>query len=150
MRFASASALLILVGCAPMGQTPGLRLGGTEAPAPTSFEFVKDHEEIQLEARGAVFPRVVNIWGVGTSKALYVWGDPDSGWVRRVAERPDEVRVRIGDQTFELQAGKVTDNAEKLRVVAGYQAKYGEDLDAIFGRPSTADDFELLYRLSPR
>lgn len=133
-----------------MGKTPGLRLGGTEASVPTSFEFLKDHEEIQLEARGAVFPRVVNIWGVGTSDALYVWGDPASGWVTRVAERPDAVRVRVGNEVFELRAATVTNAAEKRGVAAAYQAKYGADLEAMYGRPTTVDDFELFYRLTAR
>ena len=150
MRAAAVTALFILVGCGPMGETPGLRLGGSQAPAPTNFEFVKDYEEIQLEAQGAVLPRVVNIWGVGTNHALYAWGDPSSGWVKRVAERPDAVRVRIGDQAFELRAETVTGPAEKQSVASAYQAKYGEDLEEIFGRPSTVDDFTLLYRLTAR
>ena len=150
MRATALIPLLLLLGCAPIGRTPGLRLGGTEAPAPTSFEFMEDHEEIQLEARGAVFPRVVNIWGIGTRDTLYVWGDPWAGWVTRVAERPDEVRVRVGDEVFELRAETVTDDAEKRRVVAAYQAKYGEDLRIMYGRPTTVDDFELFYRLTPR
>ena len=150
MRTAIITALLIFVGCGPVAQTPGLRLGGTPALAPANFEFVKDYEEIQLEARGSVFPRVVNIWGIGTSDALYVWGDPDSGWVTRVAQRPDAVRVRIGDQVFKLQAVTVTDSAEKQGVVSAYQAKYSEDLQEMYGRPTTVDDFELFYRLTPR
>ncbi len=78
-----------------------------------------------------------------------VWGDPDSGWTNRVAERPGEVRVRIGDSAYELQAEEVTDRPERERVARAYSAKYGEDLDAIFERPATADDFELVYRLTP-
>jgi hypothetical protein len=131
-----------------MGETPGLRLGGSAAAAPDGFEFVQDHEIIQLEAMGTVLPRVVNIWGVGLGDSLYVWGDPDSGWVIRVAERPDRVRVRLGDETYSLRAVEVTDAAEKKQVFAAYHAKYADDLDAIYGRPATVEDFELIYRLS--
>ena len=133
-----------------MGETPGLRLGGSGAAAPESFAFVQETEVIQLEARGSLLPRVVNIWGVGFGDALYVWGDPDSGWVRRVAERPDNVRVRVGDGVYELSATKVNDASDKKRVVAAYQAKYSDSLNEIFGRPATVDDFELIYRLTPR
>ena len=133
-----------------MGETPGLRLGGSGATAPASFGFVQESEVIQLEAWGLLLPRVVNIWGIGFDDALYVWGDLESGWVRRVAERPDEVRVRVGDNVYELRATRVNDASEKKRVVAAYQAKYAESLDEIFGRPTTVDDFELIYRLTPR
>ena len=155
MRLA-ALLCTVLLGCGPMGDYSGLRLGGTEAQVPTSFEVLEDHHVIQLEARGAILPRVVNLWGVGSGDTLYgsgdtlyVWGDPASGWVKRVAERPD-VRVRIGDRAYPLRAERVADVAESERVVAAYDAKYGEELRSIFGRPPTVKDFELIYRLSRR
>ncbi len=154
MRATAIIAVLVVVlvtlGCTPIGETPGLRLGGAGAAAPESFAFVQENEVIQLEARVSLLPRVVIIWGVGFDDALYVWGDPESGWVRRVAERPDDVRVRVGDNVYELSATKVNDASEKKRAVAAYQAKYAEALDEIFGRPATVDDFELIYRLTPR
>jgi hypothetical protein len=149
MRITPLLVVLLLSGCLPIDQFPGLRLGGSVAPAPSNFDFVAEHEEITLRAEGAMLPRVVTIWGVGFPDALYVWGDPASGWTRRVAKRPD-VMVRIGDDAFELRAEKVSDRSELERVVAAYAAKYGEDLDAIFGRPATVDDFALVYRLTPR
>lgn len=149
MRILPLLFVFLLAGCLPINQTPGLRLGGSPAPTPTSFEFVADHDLIMLRAQGAVLPRVVNIWGVGSPHALYVWGDPASGWTRRVAERP-EVIVRIGDDAYELRAEKVSDPAETERVRAAYAEKYGQDLEAIFGRPATVEDFQLVYRLTAR
>jgi hypothetical protein len=149
MRITLLLIALLLAGCQPINQYPGLSLGGTLAPAPSNFEFVAEHEEIRLRAQGDFLPRVVTIWGVGFPDALYVWGDPESGWAQRVAKRPD-VMVRIGDDVFELRAEKVSDRPELERVVATYAAKYGEDLDGIFGRPATVDDFALVYRLTPR
>jgi hypothetical protein len=139
----------LLTACLPMDETPGLRLGGALSPAPSNFEFVSDHPTILLRAQGSILPRVVTIWGVGFPNALYVWGDPTSGWTQRVAQRPD-VMVRIGEDAFELRAEKVSDPAEVERVVAAYAEKYGEDLEAIFGRPATVEDFSLIYRLTPR
>ncbi len=135
--------------CLPINQTPGLRLGGSLAPTPTNFEFVSDHDTILLRAQGDILPRVVTIWGVGFPEALYVWGDPASGWTKRVAKRPD-VMVRIGEDAFELRAEKVNDRSELEIVVAAYAAKYGKDLDAVFGRPATVEDFALVYRLTSR
>jgi len=142
-------ALLLLGACEPRDEFPGLRIGGTPAEVPADFGFSSEHPEIFLEARGAVLPRVVTIWCVPSGEKLYVWGDPDSGWTRRVAKRPD-VRVRIGDGTYELTAAEVTDADEREWVVAAYAAKYSADLEAIFERPATVDDFELVYRLTRR
>ena len=142
-------ATLALVGCAPMGEYPGLRLGGDEAEVPASFEFLSEHPIVQLEAMGAVLPRVVNIWGVGLGDSMYVWTDPETGWAQRIDERPD-VRVRVGDRVYALRAAQVEDEAERARVVGAYLAKYGDELKEMFGRAATVEDFELLYRLSPR
>lgn len=152
MRILPLSILLLLIitlltGCLPINQTPGLRQGGSLEPTPSSFEFVSEHATITLRAQGSILPRVVTIWGVGFPSALYVWGDPASGWTQRVAERPD-VRVRIGDDAFELRAQKVSDPTELQSVVTAYAEKYGTDLDAIFGRPATVEDFKLVYRLT--
>lgn len=133
-----------------MGETPGIRLGGTHAVAPESFSFVQDSEVIQLEARGLIFPRVVNIWSVGFDDAMFAWSDPGSGWSRRVDERPDEVRVRVGDNVYKVTATRVDDVSLKKRVAEAYQAKYAEQIDELYGEPVTVDDFELLYRLTPR
>ena len=149
MRTLATLILVLLTGCLPINETPGLRLGGTLASPPSSFEFVAEHEEITLAAQGAILARVVTIWGVGFPNALYVWGDPASGWTRRVAKRPD-VTVRIGEDAYELRAQKVTNPEELQTVVSAYSKKYGEALDAIFGRPATVDDFALVYRLTKR
>ena len=141
---------LVVLGCAPMGETPGMRLGGSDTATPDSFAFVQEAEVIQLGVPGALFPRVVNIWGVGFEDALYVWSDPGSGWAKRVFARPDRVRVRVGDKVYDVNASEVTDADQKARVVGAYQAKYGEPLLEMYGRPTTVEDFELLFRLAPR
>ena len=141
---------LAVLGCAPNGERPGLRLGGSATPAPTNFAFVNDIEVIQLEAKGFVLPRVVNIWGVGVDDALYVWSDPGSGWSQRVDKRPDDVRVRIGDKVYEVHATRVSDASETKRVALAYQKKYAKEMVEIYGEVSGVDDFELLYRLTSR
>ena len=150
MKTAALIALLVIVGCRPMGETPGFRLGGADANPPASFAFVADHELIQLAVRGAVLPRVVNIWGTGVDDALYVWADPGTGWSNRVAKRPHDVRVRIGDKVYRVSALQVSDPGELSRVAAAYEAKYGEDILEIYGRAMTVEDFELVFRLTAR
>ena len=150
MKLSAVLLVFIALGCAPKGETPGVRLGGSFALAPNGFAFVQDVEVIQLEARGLMIPRVVNIWGVGMDNALYVWSDPGSGWSQRVAERPNAVRVRVGNDTYKVSATKVVDAAETKRVGEAFQAKYAESIQELYGRPMTEDDFELLYRLTSR
>ena len=142
--------LLVALGCAPIGETPGIRLGGSGAPAPDSFAFVRDSEVIQLEAQGRLLPRVVNIWGVGFDEAMYVWSDLGTGWSRRVEERPNDVRVRVGSRVYEVRASKVSDAGERKRVGEAFQMKYAEPILELYGRPMTVDNFEVLYRLTPR
>jgi len=133
-----------------MGETPGLRLGGTGAAAPESFAFVQGTEVIQLETRGWLLPHVVNVWSVGFDEALYVWSDPGSRWWRRAAERPDALRVRIGNNVYKVSATKVKDSSERKRVAEAYQAKYAKAMVEIYGQVSPLEEFEFLYRLTPR
>ena len=140
---------IALVGCGPMDETPGLRLGGTETDPPASFEFLSEHDVIQLAAEGAVLPRVVNIWGVGLGDSIFVWTSPETGWGQRIEKRPD-VRVRVGDSAYPMRAARVEDDAARERVYGAFMAKYGEELKEMYGRAPTIEDFELFYRLSPR
>ena len=80
MKIVATLSLLFAFGCAPNGETPGMRLGGSISAVPESFAFLKDTPVIQLEARGFLLPRVVNIWGVGFDNAIYVWSDIGSAF----------------------------------------------------------------------
>jgi hypothetical protein len=150
MRLSAILLILAVMGCAPMGETPGIRLGGSAATPPDSFTFIRETEVIQLEARGAILPRVVNIWAVGFDEAIYVWSDPGTGWSQRVEKRPNDVRVRIGSDVYRVRATRVTEASETERVAHAYQEKYSEGMIEIYGEVSPIEDFELLFRLSPR
>ena len=150
MRAIAIVLSLVALGCAPIGTTPGMRLGGSAAAAPNSFVFVQETEVIQLEVRGMLFPRVMNVWTVGFDDAMYVWSLLGSRWSQRIDERPDEVRVRVGKQVYEVRATLVEDAKEKERVAQAYQPKYADSLFEYFGRATTVDDYDLFYRLTPR
>ena len=49
-----------------------------------------------------------------------------------------------------LSASKVSDAEVKQRVAEAFQAKYAKQIDELWGEPVTVDDFDVLYRLSPR
>ena len=79
-----------------------------------------------------------------------MWSDPGTGWSRRVEKRPNDVRVRVGNKVYEVSASKVSDAGERKRVAEAFQTKYAEPILELYGRPMTVDDFEVLYRLTPR
>jgi len=127
-----------------------MRLGGSTTAAPDGFAFVQETEVIQLEVRGMLFPRVMNVWTVGFDDAMYVWSLLGSSWSKRFDKRPDQVRVRVGDHVYEVRATMVKDADEKERVAQAYQAKYADSLFEYYGRATTVDDYDLFYRLTPR
>jgi len=152
MRVFALLWIIALLGCGPMGHTPGIRLGGNEVPAPESFAFLQDgHEEIQLAAQGALLPRVVNLWAVGDEEAIYVAGRRGSGWVKRLGERPDEARMRVGDDAYALRSALLTDAAGRQRAFELFVEKYSiERVSRSVGKPATAGDFEMIFKLTPR
>ena len=84
--------------------------------------------------------------GVAFDGAIYVVGTPDRGWVQRVEARPKEVRVRVGDNAYELNATTVNDRELKQRVFTAFQAKYAAGSSFEY----TVEDFESIFRLAPR
>jgi hypothetical protein len=115
-RRLAALALLLALGCGPV---PGGALGGVVTPAPAAWTEAlggdrafceiesrpADPHSIQLECflvDGALFAQS-HRW------ALAEWW-PVESWAAIWIEHPD-VRVRIGEQIFELRAVGVTDSA---------------------------------------
>ena len=104
-------ALIILMAMgfawlAPLGSVPGIFIGGTETDVPEHWGNTSATEEILLEVPG-IPPRVVIIWVVQVRDDLYVSGANESGWVKMLGAG-GPVRVRMGDNTFSLQASTVT------------------------------------------
>ena len=123
------SLVALLLACGPVSFVPGVRLGGTEQPTPATWESVQIPDEVQLAAHGGWIPRVVNIWAVEASGAIYVGGDRASGWVRRAVQDP-RVELRIRDAVYALSAVAVETEDERREIRAAYMAKYGEQIRA--------------------
>ena len=142
MRGLAASLLGLALGCGPV---PGGALSGAVTPAPASWAEVLDGDRafceiesrpadphsIQLECflvEGALFAQS-HRW------ALAGWW-PVESWAAIWLEQPD-VRVRIGEQVFELRAVRVTDPAVREPILKdrGYDP---------------VPDGIVLFRLEPR
>lgn len=139
-----ACAALLLTACAdPFFLLPGGSLEGRAAPVPESWAALRDIKTIQLETRPAD-PYSVNIWIIGLGADRYVHaGANRAEWVEHLEADPD-VRLRVGEELYELQAVPVTDGAEFARFADAYEDKYGR-------RPRNENVSEAyLFRLGPR
>jgi hypothetical protein len=122
---------------------PGGALEGRTAPLPASWAFTDEIDTIQLETRPAD-PYSVNIWVIAMGEHLYVHaGASRSTWIEAMEADP-RVRLRAGDDIYELAAARVTDAAEFARFADAYEKKYGR-------RPRNENIAEVyLFRLGPR
>ena len=140
---AAVSAALI----APIGPMPGFFIGGNATAAPASWPDTHDTHEIKLKVPSTP-PRVVIIWVVEHAGDLHVVGSPDSGWVTRLGNG-GPVEMRLGDNTYALQAERLTQGAEPI--VTAWLDKYRPDYpDIVAGFPSGDDAAGkfALYRLN--
>jgi hypothetical protein len=138
--------------CGPIGPVAGGELGGTlRREIPAEWSFTDAHARIQLET-DPFAPYSVNTWCAAIGPALYVptsmirgtTHPADRTWVRNLQADP-RVRVRIGDDLYELIAVRVDAAAEYEAARARLEAKYGLD-------PAERDPARevWIYRLEPR
>ena len=142
---AAVLALVVLIA-APIGPLPGVWIGGTETPAPATWEDTSGIDEIRLKVPG-VIPRVVIIWVIDYEGELYVLGMNSSGWVNRIIDGAP-VDVRIGDRTYAVRATPIQEIAET--VYAAYLAKYEPnypELVASFPSIEEGRDLATIFRL---
>jgi len=124
---------IIVALLAPIGPLPGFRIGGEPTEAPAQWPDTSNVDEIKLKVPGGL-PRVVIIWVVEHGDELHVVGSNGSGWVEKIGEGKP-VEMRIGDQTYALQARR---KREGLRdILTAYVDKYKTDYpDIVAGFPS--------------
>jgi len=143
MRALSLILLLVLAACSEYLPIAGGELEGTVSPLPTDWTELATTEIIQLESTGET-PYSVNLWMVEVGGAPHVFaGDNRTQWVENIAGNPD-VRLKVGDEIFELQAIRVTDAALFETFARTWESKYGN-------RPRNERvDETYLFRLVPR
>ena len=127
----------------PVVGFPGGALARKEAPVPDAWAHTQDVSTIQLETRPAD-PYSVNLWGVGVGKSFYVSTRPEgTGWSRNVDADP-QVRLRVQDAIYAVQAVRIESEAERDNVLDAYATKYESDRETLAGQAA------IIYRLEPR
>jgi hypothetical protein len=137
-------ALAGLLGCGPLSWIPGGAIGGTPKPGPPDWSFSDAVETVQLETRPGD-PYSVNVWGVGLGSRFYVAASSrESAWARNIVADP-RVRLRVGEDLFELRAIPTDDPAEIAAFAAGLERKYDYEIG-----PELKSGDAMLFRLEPR
>ena len=121
--------LLGLGGCAePFIVLPGNSLSGEVIDPPPSWEEFSEVQVVQLET-SPEDPYSVNIWLGVIGPDIYVaTGADPTNWTEHLGIN-NNVRLRIGENIYQLEASPVTDPAERGRVGADYVRKYDLDID---------------------
>ena len=144
LGYGLVALVLVVAVAAPIGPMPGLFIGGEQAQPPETWPDTSSVHEVKLKVPGGV-PRVVIIWVVEFAEDLYVVGDKNSGWVRKIGAA-SPVELRLGDSTFALNAVAVSEDSEAIlnawldkyepdypEIVAGFRSDTaGADNAAVF------------------
>ena len=143
-KFATTILLgLLVTGCAEYLPISSGALGGKVLPLPLSLNRITQDKIIQLET-GTNEAYSVNLWVVEVEGYLHVFaGDNKATWVENM-EQNSNVRLRSGDEIFELEADRVNDPRIFELFSRAWEAKYGN-------RPQNESvEQTYLYRLRPR
>ncbi len=125
-------ALILCVGCGPIGPFSGGRLSGQEGGWPDSWNRFAAVTEIQLET-GSEDPYSVNVWIVvvddevflATSLLMGTEVPEEREWVRNISADP-RARVRIEGIVYSAQLETVFDPSLKASILTAFQTKYPE------------------------
>ena len=134
---------LLVTGCAEYLPISSGALEGRVLPLPPSLDRITQDKIIQLET-GTIEAYSVNLWVVEVLGYLHVFaGDNKAKWVENM-EQNSHVRLRSGDEIFELEAIRVNDPETFELFAEAWAAKYGN-------RPQNESvEQTYLYRLRPR
>ena len=142
------TSVLFLTACVPSDRTPGLWLNGNVIEFfPNEWKFTDSHREIFVQVHTPYFlPHSVTIWCAQAQGDLYIAArDPDTkrwvGWL----SSDNEIRLKIGEDVYDVVALEINDENSLELAAAAYRDKY--DLGEMnHGKNSTLK----YWRISPR
>ncbi len=123
-------------------RTPGVRIGGTDTPAPNDFGTVNDVGVNLLMKLDGFPPFVVYLSYVGTPEGVITATRPDGGyWAQRVRDGNTDGWLRIGDARYAMRATEILGDA-RLPMLELYSGKTGLPMDRAVGGPDPLRDWE--------
>ncbi len=130
-------------------RTPGVRIGGTETPAPNDFSTVNDVGGNLLMKQGGFPPLVIYLSYVGTPEGVITATRPDGGyWAQRVRDGNTDGWLRIGEARYAMRATEILGDA-RLPMLELYSGKTGLPMDRAVGGPDALRDWEV-FLWTPR
>jgi hypothetical protein len=113
-----------------LGRVPGVIIGGTATESLSDFTPLNDQVRGPLMMKQAGFPPVVvYLSWVGTPGGVITATRPDGGyWSQRVRDRGGDGWLRIGDQTFAMEAKEVLDE-RRIPMMTQWAENSGRTLD---------------------
>ena len=113
-----------------LGRTPGFIIGGTLTEPLDDFSVLEGAVQGPLIMKQAGFPPFsFYLSWVAEEDGIITATRPDGGyWEQRVYDRGGDGWLRIGDQTFAMEASLV-EGAEGLRMMERWASKSGRSLD---------------------
>ncbi len=130
-------------------RTPGVRIGGTDTPAPDDFSTVNDVGTNLLMKQSGFPPFVIYLSFVGTPEGVITATRPDGGyWARRVRDGKTDGWLRIGDARYAMRATEILGDA-RLPMLELYSAKTGLPMDRAVGGPDPLREWEV-FLWTPR
>ena len=128
VMLAAAAAILLGACSEPFIVFSGGELKGEATDPPGDWTILDNIDTVQLETQPDD-PYSVNIWAAGIGADAYVaTGDDGTTWTVHI-EKNRDVRLRINDQIYPLEAVRVVDPTELRRVSMAYVTKYDLDSD---------------------
>ncbi len=121
--------IVLLAGCAePFIVFAGKALPGKVESPPVDWQMADDEDVVQLETRPSD-PYSINIWAVVLGPNIYVATSEDgTRWTEHLTTSRD-VRLRVQDVIYELEAVAVSEPEERAAVAQEYVDKYDVDED---------------------
>lgn len=112
-----------------LGRTPGVIIGGTATPALSDFTPLNEIRGPLMMKQAGFPPLVVYLSFVGAPDGIITATRPDGGyWAQRVRDRGGDGWLRIGDQTFAMEAEEILDE-RRLPMMEQWAARSGRTLD---------------------
>ena len=128
-----------------LSRTPGVRIGGTDTPAPSDFSPLNDVGGPLIMKLGGFPPFVVYLSYVGTPEGVITATRPDGGyWAQRVRDGGTDGWLRIGNARYSMQATEILGDA-RLPMLELYSGRTGLPMDRPVGGPDPLRDWEVFF-----